>query len=140
MTREKGEAGPQIVGIDHVQITVPRGGEEEARRFYRGILGLAEIAKPPSLADRGGLWLAAGDRQLHIGTEDGVDRRATKAHVAYRVGDLEAWRRRLAEHGVEVLESVPIPGCRRCELRDPFGNRLELLEPDPQTVDSKDLD
>jgi catechol 2,3-dioxygenase-like lactoylglutathione lyase family enzyme len=121
---------PRIAGIDHVQITVPRGAEEEARRFYAGLLGLAEIPKPASLAGRGGLWLQAGDRPLHVGVEDGIDRRATKAHVAYRVVRLDLWRRRLARAGIEILDSVPIPGYRRCELRDPFGNRLELIEPE----------
>jgi len=122
--------GARVTGIDHVQITVPRGAEEEARRFYVGLLGLAEIPKPASLAGRGGLWLQAGDRPLHVGVEDGLDRRATKAHVAYRVIGLDLWRERLARAGIEILDSVPIPGCRRCELRDPFGNRLELIEPE----------
>jgi catechol 2,3-dioxygenase-like lactoylglutathione lyase family enzyme len=125
-----GIGGARIVGIDHVQITVPRGAEEEARRFYTGVLGLAEIPKPASLAGRGGLWLQAGDRPLHIGVEEGIDRRSTKAHVAYRVEGLDAWRERLGGQGVEVLDSVPIPGYRRCELRDPFGNRVELIEPE----------
>lgn len=120
--------GPQILGLDHVQITVPRGAEEEARRFYCGLLGLPEIEKPEILKPRGGLWLLAGDRQVHIGTEDGADRRATKAHVAYRVVGLEDWRERLTQAGIAVEESVPIPGCRRFEFRDPFGNRVEMLE------------
>ncbi len=84
-----------IVGIDHVQITIPKGREAEARAraFYCGLLGLCEVEKPDSLKLRGGFWLAVGDRQLHVGTEDGVDRRATTAHVAYAVDDIEVWRR-----------------------------------------------
>jgi catechol 2,3-dioxygenase-like lactoylglutathione lyase family enzyme len=125
---ERDQAGPRIVGLDHVQITVPRGAEEAARRFYCGVLGLPEIAKPEPLRTRGGLWLQAGDRQVHIGTEDGTDRRATKAHVAYRVEGLNAWRERLEAEGIAIEESIPIPGCRRFELRDPFGNRVEMVE------------
>ncbi len=67
-----------IRGIHHVQTTVPKGAEAEARRFYCVTLGLTEIAKPPSLVERSGLWLQVGDRQVHIGVEDGVDRHATK--------------------------------------------------------------
>ncbi len=63
-----------IVGLHHAQVCIPRGAEDEARRFYCGVLGLPEVAKPDALAGRGGLWLAAGDRQVHLGTEDGVDR------------------------------------------------------------------
>jgi catechol 2,3-dioxygenase-like lactoylglutathione lyase family enzyme len=118
-----------IIGIDHVQITVPAGAVEEARGFYCGLLGLPEVAKPATLRGRGGLWLQVGDRQVHVGTEDGVARHATKAHVAYAVTDLAAWRARLAAAGVELLDGAPIPGRERFELRDPFGNRVELIGP-----------
>jgi catechol 2,3-dioxygenase-like lactoylglutathione lyase family enzyme len=117
-----------IAGIHHVQITVPRGAEPAARKFYCELLGLTEIGKPDSLAGRGGLWLQVGDRQVHIGVEDGVDRPATKAHVAYAVADLRGWRARLEAAGIEILDGVPIPGCERFEFRDPFGNRVEFIE------------
>jgi len=61
---------PAILGLDHVQLAMPRGAEEIARRFYTGILGLSEIAKPPDLAKRGGVWFALGEQQLHLGVED----------------------------------------------------------------------
>jgi catechol 2,3-dioxygenase-like lactoylglutathione lyase family enzyme len=117
-----------IRGINHVQLTVPRGGEERARQFYCRTLGLPEVEKPASLRGRGGLWLQAGDRQVHIGAEDGVDRRLTKAHIAYEVTDLLGWKVKLAGLGVEVVEGVPIPGYDRFEFRDPFGNRVEFME------------
>jgi catechol 2,3-dioxygenase-like lactoylglutathione lyase family enzyme len=118
-----------IAGVHHVQITVPRGNEAEAKRFYCDFLGLKEVGKPKSLETRGGFWLQAGDRQIHVGVEDGVDRSATKAHVAYAVTELEAWRAKLRQAGVEVLDGIPIPGYRRFEFRDPFGNRVEFIEP-----------
>ncbi len=117
-----------ITGIDHVQITVPSGQEAAARGFYCGLLGLAEIEKPDALKPRGGFWLAVGDRELHVGTEEGVNRHATKAHVAFAVDDLAFWRRRLAEQGIAAEEGIPIPGCERFEFRDPFGNRVEMIE------------
>jgi catechol 2,3-dioxygenase-like lactoylglutathione lyase family enzyme len=117
-----------ITAIHHVQLTVPPGKEPDARRFYCEFLGLPEVAKPASLVGRGGLWVQAGDRQVHIGTEDGVNRPATKAHIAYAVDGLEAWRSKLVAAGIEVLEGVPIPGYRRFEFRDPFGNRVEFIE------------
>jgi putative intracellular protease/amidase/catechol 2,3-dioxygenase-like lactoylglutathione lyase family enzyme len=117
-----------IRGIHHVQLTVPRGAEEEARRFYCLILGLPEIQKPASLTGRGGLWLQVGDRQVHIGVEDGVNRYATKAHIAYEVSDLEEWKRKLAALGIEVIEGIPLPGHDRFEFRDSFGNRVEFIQ------------
>lgn len=113
--------------IHHVQITIPRGMEEEARGFYCGVLGLREIEKPESLRGRGGFWVEVGGRQLHIGAEEGVDRQRTKAHVAYQVDDLTAWRERLERAGIVIDESIPIPGYERFEFRDPFGNRVEMI-------------
>jgi len=65
---------------------------------------------------------------LHIGVEDGADRRGTKAHVAYEVSDLADWRIRLAAHQTDVEDGIPIPGYGRFEFRDPFGNRIEMIE------------
>jgi catechol 2,3-dioxygenase-like lactoylglutathione lyase family enzyme len=117
-----------IRGIHHIQLTVPKGAEEEARRFYCRVLGLPEIQKPASLTQRGGLWLQAGPQQVHIGVEDGVDRLSTKAHVAYEVVGLSGWKAKLVALGIEVVEGIPIPGYHRFEFRDPFGNRVEFLE------------
>jgi catechol 2,3-dioxygenase-like lactoylglutathione lyase family enzyme len=117
-----------IIGIDHVQITVPANAVASARAFYSGLLGLREVEKPAALQGRGGFWLQVGDRRVHVGTEDGALRHTTKAHVAYAVTGLAGWRARLAAAGVEILDGIPIPGCERFEFRDPFGNRVELIE------------
>ena len=117
-----------ILAIHHAQVTIPKGAEDDARAFYCGVLGLKEIPKPEELAGRGGFWLEVGDRQLHIGTEDVGDRAPSKAHVAYQVADLDQARERLTNAGVNVAEGIQIPGMRRFEFRDPFGNRIEFLE------------
>lgn len=117
-----------IIGLHHAQITIPRGSEEQGRQFYCAQLGLREVSKPASLQGRGGFWLQVGDRQVHVGTEDGVERTATKAHLAYQVTNLAEWLIRLREQGIEILEGVPIPGYERFEIRDPFGNRLEVIQ------------
>jgi catechol 2,3-dioxygenase-like lactoylglutathione lyase family enzyme len=117
-----------IVRLHHAQITIPREKEEECRRFYCDILGLHEIAKPVSLRERGGFWLELGDLQIHIGTEENIDRSASKAHLAYEVDDLASWRAKLQKHGVNVLDGISIPDYQRFEFRDPFGNRVEFLQ------------
>jgi catechol 2,3-dioxygenase-like lactoylglutathione lyase family enzyme len=117
-----------ILSIHHAQITIPKGAEDEARKFYCELLGLVELPKPEELAGRGGFWLAVGDRQVHVGTEETVQRHDSKAHVAYLVDDLEAWREKLLAGGVEAKNGIQIPGYRRFEFRDPFGNRVEFLE------------
>jgi catechol 2,3-dioxygenase-like lactoylglutathione lyase family enzyme len=117
-----------IVGIHHAQITIPKGAEEEARDFYCRLLRLKEIPKPDVLVSRGGFWLEVGDRQIHVGTEDNVDRGASKAHIAYAVTDLEHWRNVFRDHEIPVIEGIAIPGMKRFEFRDPFGNRVEFLQ------------
>ena len=117
-----------IVRLHHAQITIPQDTEEKARQFYCAVLGLREIEKPPSLAGRGGFWLQVGKTQLHIGTEEGMAREMTKAHLAYEVDDLEAYRQKLLAEGIQTLEGIPIPGYVRFEFRDPFGNRVELIQ------------
>lgn len=117
-----------IKGLHHVQITIPKGTEEKAKNFYCGILGLQEIEKPESLKGRGGFWLKVGDKDVHIGTEDDFDRLKTKAHIAYEVEDISYWKNRLTKENIQILDGVPIPNFERFEFRDPFGNRVEMIQ------------
>lgn len=117
-----------ISRIHHAQITIPAGSEKAARDFYCGVLGLMEIEKPASLQQRGGFWLQVGATQVHVGTEAGVDRAKTKAHLAYQVDDVAAWRSKLEAHNIEMADSIPIEGFERFEFRDPFGNRVEFIQ------------
>jgi catechol 2,3-dioxygenase-like lactoylglutathione lyase family enzyme len=118
-----------ILRLHHAQITIPQDKEAEARAFYCGVLGLQEIEKPDSLKLRGGFWLQVGDAQVHVGVEDGVERAKTKAHLAYQVDDVPAWRTKLQAHDIEMAESILIEGYDRFEFRDPFGNRVEMIQP-----------
>jgi catechol 2,3-dioxygenase-like lactoylglutathione lyase family enzyme len=115
----------EIVGIDHVQLSMPPGGEDEARRFYGSVLGLREVAKPPELAGRGGCWFFGVDASIHLAPEDDF-RPHAKAHPALVVRDLAAAREALAKAGVPIEEDDSDVPVRRCYIRDPFGNRIEL--------------
>ncbi|WP_286231919.1 VOC family protein [Neobacillus mesonae] len=117
-----------ILGLHHAQITIPKGAEEEGKKFYCGILELSEKEKPESLKGRGGFWLVVGDKEVHIGTEDGFERLKTKAHLAYQVEDISFWRSKLVQNNIQIMEGVPIPGFERFEFRDPFGNRVEMIQ------------
>ena len=117
-----------VVGLHHVQLAVPAGSEDVLRAFYGGLLGLPEVAKPPVLAVRGGVWFRSAGVELHLGVEEGF-RPARKAHPGILVADLPAYAARLATHGVAVEWDDAFPGYRRCYVSDPVGNRLELLEP-----------
>jgi catechol 2,3-dioxygenase-like lactoylglutathione lyase family enzyme len=116
-----------IVGIDHVQLAMPAGGEEAARRFYGDVLGFEEVPKPAALAGRGGAWFRSGGVHLHLGVEPDF-RPARKAHPALRVEGLTALIVRCVNAGHPVERDVPLPGLERVHVADPFGNRIELLE------------
>jgi len=99
-----------------------------ARAFYRDALGMTEVEKPELLKPRGGCWFRAGAAEIHIGVEEGFAP-AKKAHPALLVRGLRTLRDRCAAAGVSVVEDQPLDGFDRCYVSDPFGNRLELLEP-----------
>lgn len=117
-----------VSGIHHVQLAMPAGGEDAAARFYEGLLGVPRVEKPEHLERRGGAWFESGPVRIHLGVEDGF-RPARKAHPALLVHDLDAVRRRLDGAGHPTVEDEPLPGYDRCYVNDPFGNRIELLEP-----------
>ncbi len=117
-----------LISIDHVQLGMPTGGEATARAFYVGVLGMREVPKPPQLAGRGGLWLTAGPVAIHLGVEADF-RPSAKAHVAFVVDDLAGTRDRLTAAGTAIDEDDSGLPVRRCYIRDPFRNRIELVEP-----------
>lgn len=118
----------RITGIDHVQLVMPVGGEAQAREFYRNVLRLTEIPKPPVLAVRGGLWFQCGASQIHLGGDLGFQA-AKKAHPALCVEDLHGFIGALVAIGVEVLPEERVEGRDRVSVFDPFGNRIELISP-----------
>lgn len=117
----------RLVGIDHVQLAIPAGGEARARAFYVDLLGMTEVPKPAALAQRGGCWFSGGGVSLHVGVEEPFAP-ARKAHPAVLVDGLDALAERLAAAGCAVRWSDEVPGVRRFHSDDPFGNRLEMVE------------
>jgi len=120
------ESAPEFLAIDHVQLAMPAGQEDEARAFFFGVLGMAEMPKPAELAKRGGCWFQSSAVQIHLGVEADF-RPARKAHPAIRCKNYDVLLASLAAAGVSTEEANDIPGVRRCHLYDPFGNRIELV-------------
>ncbi len=116
-------------GLHHAQLAMPRGQEAAARAFFSGVLGMGEVDEPPALAARGGAWFRSGGLELHLGVEEEFAP-ACKAHPGILVADLDEVVRRLAAAGQDVTWDTDLPGFRRVYAADPFGNRLEFLQPD----------
>jgi catechol 2,3-dioxygenase-like lactoylglutathione lyase family enzyme len=118
-----------VKALDHVQLAMPPGREAEARAFYQGALGIPEAPKPANLARRGGCWFEQGALKIHLGVETDF-RPARKAHPALIVEDLAALSAALEKAGYPVRSDEPLAGYTRLYVDDPFGNRIELMEPD----------
>ncbi|MGH3744921.1 MAG: VOC family protein [Mycobacteriales bacterium] len=120
------------VGLDHVQLAMPRGAEDRARGFYAGLLGLQEREKPPVLAARGGCWFALPGStspvgEVHLGVEEPFAP-ALKAHPGLLVDDLDGLAQVLTRQGFPYTPDDNVPGTSRGHTADPFGNRLELIQ------------
>lgn len=120
-------AGPRLTRVEHVQLAMPAGGEDAARRFYAGVLGLNEAPKPAELARRGGCWFERGELKVHLGVEADF-RPARKAHPAFVCENLDAVLAAAAAHGAETTPAEQLAPYRRAFAFDPFGNRLEFME------------
>jgi len=117
---------PRIERIDHVQLAMPAGGEDEATGFYEALLGIPRVPKPPELEVRGGCWFERPGLRVHLGVEADF-RPAKKAHPAFAVVGLEELCAALEAAGHAVRRTEEVPGMPQCYVDDPFGNRIELM-------------
>lgn len=114
----------QVTQIDHVSVVIT--DLERSRRFYVGVLGLKEIAKPKTFDFRV-LWFDLGNQQLHLLLKEQPDTLSPR-HFALRVRNAQAARAHFAAHGVATEETTPIPLCDRFFVHDPDGNRIEIIQ------------
>lgn len=120
----------EFVQLHHVQLAIPPGGEDACRAFWGETLGMVELVKPSVLAARGGCWFRGGGLEVYLGVEQDFTA-ARKAHPGILVRDLLGLAARFEAAGVSVTWDDEFPGFSRFYAHDPFGNRLEFLEPLP---------
>jgi catechol 2,3-dioxygenase-like lactoylglutathione lyase family enzyme len=116
----------EIKALHHVQLAMPSGGEDQARAFYEGVLGIPEVPKPANLAKRGGCWFEQGAVRVHLGVEMDF-RAARKAHPAFLVENLATLKAKIEAAGYTLRSDEPLEGYDRIYVDDPFGNRIELV-------------
>lgn len=117
-------SGPSVVHLDHCSVIIT--DVERSRRFYGGVLGLREIAKPRTF-DFVVIWYDLGNQHLHLLFKEQADTLSAR-HFALRVADIQAARAHFAAHGVAMQETTPIPGADRFFIFDPDGNRIEIIQ------------
>ncbi len=124
-----------IKQLHHVNVTVPSDLEAATKKFYGSVLGLEELPKP-AVTRKSGAWYQIGTAQLHLSIEDGADGLLSNRHLCFAVSDLDETEKRLHDAGVEIIpDDRPKPGALRFYVRDPGGNRIEIVER-PKTVES----
>jgi len=121
-------SGALVHGLHHIQMAIPPGKEVEARKFYRDLLGLTEVPVPANLTHLGSFWFERGEFRVHLGIDKDFHP-ARKAHPAFLVEGLDLLVQRLQAAGVTIVSADPVVGFNRCHIFDPFGNRIELMEP-----------
>jgi glyoxylase I family protein len=110
--------------IDHVSVIIT--DVERSRRFYGGLLGLKEIPRP-STFDFVVIWYDLGNMHIHLLLKEQADTISPR-HFALRVADAKGAREHFRQHGIETSETTLIPGADRFFIRDPDGNRIEIIQ------------
>lgn len=110
--------------IDHCSVLIT--DVAKARHFYGTVLGLREIPAPREF-DFVAIWYDLGGTYLHLLLKDQPDTISPR-HFCLHVSDCAAARRELAAKGLKIDETVKIDAADRFFVRDPDGNRIELLQ------------
>ncbi len=113
--------------LTHVNITLPKGCEDQARAFYRDLLGLTEIPKPEMMRSRGGCWFDAGGLNIHLSVEENRNGPDAKRHFGLECEDVPTLREKLTIAGFQTLDGLAAPW-KRFYVHDPFGNMIEIHE------------
>jgi catechol 2,3-dioxygenase-like lactoylglutathione lyase family enzyme len=117
-------SGIRVTHLDHVSVLIT--DVERSRQFYGGLLGLSEIARPRTF-DFIVVWYDLGGQHLHLLLKDQADTISPR-HFALRVADATAARSYFRERDVTTQETTLIPGADRFFIRDPDGNRIEVIQ------------
>ncbi|HVL64764.1 MAG TPA: VOC family protein [Actinomycetota bacterium] len=124
--------------IDHVNVTTPEELERDMVAWYEEVLGLTRIAKPPGTRPLGA-WFSCGNAQVHVSVDPHNPPKT--AHFGVVVDDFTGAIERLRSAGCHLEQAREMPGRKRCYVRDPAGNRIEILafEDAPAPADEEEI-
>ena len=122
--------GFEIVRLDHVQLAMPPGREDEAEAFYAGLLGLERVPKPEPLAARGAGAGSPGARWRCTSAWRRTSARPARPTRPSSSATCPTWWRRSTAAGVAVRPNPDREPGQGAYVDDPFGNRIELIAED----------
>jgi glyoxylase I family protein len=117
-------SGIHLTHIDHCSIIVTDSAR--SRDFYGRVLGLQEIAAPKEF-DFVAVWYDLGGTYLHLLQKPQPDTVGPR-HFCLSTPDAESARRHFRSLGITIEETVKIAAADRFFVRDPDGNRIEILQ------------
>jgi catechol 2,3-dioxygenase-like lactoylglutathione lyase family enzyme len=125
-----------IQSLHHVSLAVTN--LERSRAFYRDVLDLEEIARPPF--DFAGAWYRIGDSQLHLIVHDqptlrtrGIDSR--DVHFAMRVDSYRETLAQLHAHGYATDARDELKRLRESPAGRAGFPQVFLLDPDRHVIE-----
>lgn len=116
-------SAPRFTHIDHCSVIVT--DVARSRDFYGRVLGLREIAAPKEF-DFVAIWYDLGGTYLHLLVKPQPDTPSPR-HFCLHTPDIAEARNHFRSLGVPIEETVKIAAADRFFVRDPDGNRIELL-------------
>ena len=126
-------------GVSHEGIPVDRDKLDACIDFYRDVLGLMRIPRPPALDAMGsGAWMVDADRTVsfHLIVNEttlrpGADAKITPAgrHTAWKIRDVAAFRARMQALNIPFHEIGNLTGDTQLFLLDPQGHTWEFQGP-----------
>ncbi|HKS81249.1 MAG TPA: VOC family protein [Candidatus Acidoferrales bacterium] len=132
---------PPIIGISHIGLRT--ADLAAARKFYTGVLGLAECF---SLDDPPGklllTYFKVNDHQyVEIFPELKDPKEDRLSHIAFETTDAEQLRAYMASRGVHVPEKLDpmLDGNRGFEFIDPDGHTVEFVQYMPGSLHSRNF-
>ena len=126
-----------IESLHHVSIPVTDLGR--SKQFYREILGLTEIDRPPF--DFPGAWYQLGDRQLHLIVHDHSTFREGKTvdsrdiHFAIRVNSYRETRDFLRSKGFHPEAEDELKRTKESPLSTAGWPQLYIMDPDRNVIE-----
>ncbi len=133
-----GADSPGLAGVLETGLYHSAAETEAIERFYADSLGLPVVSRwKGAIAMRVGagvLLLFERESLAERGgpiADHGAEGRGHACLLASGDGDYEAWRRRIAERGIEITHEHEWDGGRRSfYFHDPAGNLLEIADGD----------